>query len=238
MTRLFSLGTTAAALSLSGCAANPADNVPRAETSAPQAAPAAPQAAPSTDAPPAVVKSAAEPATAAGASSGALAISPETSKVEFVGSKVTGSHSGGFKAFSGTAELAPDRASLAALNVEIDMNSTWADDPKLTGHLKAPDFFDVAKFPKATFVTTAIKPGGDKGATDTTHTVTGNLTLHGVTKSISFPARIAMTDGGLTLASEFSLNRKDFGITYAGMADNAIRNEVVIKLDVKAPGKA
>jgi len=238
MIRLFSYGAMAAALSLSGCAANPADNVPKAETSAAQPVPEAQQAAPSKDAPPAVVKSAAEPATPAGAPSGSLTISPETSKVEFIGSKVTGSHKGGFKAFSGTAELTPDGASLAALNVEIDMNSTWADDPKLTGHLKAPDFFDVAKFPKATFVTTEIKPGGDKGATDTTHTVTGNLTLHGVTKSISFPAKVTMADGGLTLASDFSLNRKDFGITYAGMADNAIRNEVVIKIDVKAPKKA
>lgn len=227
MTRFFASGTMAAALGLSGCAENPADNVPKAETAAPQAAPAA-------DAPPAVVKSEAGAAAAAGASTDTLTISPETSKVEFVGSKVTGSHNGGFKTFSGTAELTPDHASVASIHVDIDMNSTWADDPKLTGHLKAPDFFDVAKFPKSTFETTAIKPGGDKGAT---HTVTGNLTLHGVTKSISFPAQITVADGGLTLASDFSLNRKDFGITYSGMADNAIRNEVVIKLDVKAPKK-
>ena len=115
------------------------------------------------------------------------------------------------------------------------MDSTWADDEKLTGHLKAPDFFDVAKFPKSTFQTTEIKAGGDKGAT---HTITGNLMLHGVTKSITFPATVVVKDGGMTLSSEFVIKRKDFAISYAGMSNDLIRDEVVIRLDVKAPKKA
>ena len=66
------------------------------------------------------------------------------------------------------------------------------DTPDLTKHLKTADFFDVAKYPEATFVSTAIKPGGEKGAS---HTVTDNLTLHGATKSITFPATIAADSG-------------------------------------------
>ena len=79
-----------------------------------------------------------------------------------------------------------------------------------------------------------IKPGSEKGAT---HTVTGNLTLHGVTKSISFPAKVTVNESGLELTSEFALNRKDFGINYPGKANDLIRDEVVIKLAVKAPKK-
>ena len=93
---------------------------------------------------------------------------------------------------------------------------------------------NAAKFPKASFVTTEIKPGGEKGAT---HTVTGNLTLHGVSKSIQFPAKIADSPEAATLDSEFFLNRKDFQINYPGMANDLIRDEVVIKLAIRAERK-
>ena len=117
------------------------------------------------------------------------------------------------------------------MTITIDMNSVTADDPKLTEHLKTADFFDVAKYPQATFESTEIKAGGDKGAT---HTVTGNLQMHGVTKSITFPATIVVSPGVVTLDSTFSINRKDFGISYAGAADNLIRDEVVLTLKVRA----
>jgi polyisoprenoid-binding protein YceI len=97
--------------------------------------------------------------------------------------------------------------------------------------LKTADFFDVAKYPEANFVSTTIKPGGENGAT---HTVTGNLTLHGVTKAITFPATINVTPDVATVDSSFSINRKDFGINYAGAADNLIRDDVVLTLHVRA----
>ena len=119
------------------------------------------------------------------------------------------------------------------------MGSTWTDNDRLTGHLKRPDFFDVAKFPKSTFETTGITKGStDAKAKDATHTVTGNLTLHGVTKSIQFPARIGVTADAATLDSEFFLNRKDFQINYPGMANDLIRDEVVINLAIRAPRKS
>ena len=64
--------------------------------------------------------------------------------------------------------------------------------------------------------------------------MTGNLTLHGVTKSISFNPEVSITDSEVTLKAEFDIMRFDFGIVYKGQADNLIRDEVVIKLDVKA----
>ncbi len=97
--------------------------------------------------------------------------------------------------------------------------------------MKTPDFFDVAKFPDAKFESTAIKAGGEKGAT---HTVTGNLTMHGVTKSITFPATISVTPDTATVDATFAINRKDFGINYAGAADNLIRDDVVMKLAIRA----
>ena len=158
------------------------------------------------------------------------AINAQNSKIEFVGSKVTGSHHGSFGSFTGQVDYTGDPLK-SRVNIAIDMSTLSADDPKLTEHLKTPDFFDVAKFPKAEFVSTEIKAGGEKGAT---HTVTGNLTMHGVTKSISFPATIAVSPDAAIVDSTFSINRKDFGINYAGAADNLIRDEVVLTLKIHA----
>ena len=143
-----------------------------------------------------------------------LKFGPETSKIEFTGSKVTGSHNGGFKSFEGTWDLVAAKPEDSRLQAEIAMDSTFTDTDKLTGHLKSPDFFDVAKYPKSTFESTGIQAGStDAKAKNATHTVTGNLTLHGVTKSIQFPAKIAVAPEAATLDSEFFINRKDFGIS-------------------------
>ena len=157
-------------------------------------------------------------------------ITPQNSKIEFVGSKVTGSEHGSFEKFSGEIDYTGNPET-SRVSVTIETDSINADKPDLTKHLKTADFFDVPKYPKATFVSTAIKPGGDKGAS---HTITGNLTLHGVTKSITFPATIAATADAINVDSTFSINRKDFGINYAGAADNLIRDEVVLTLRIRA----
>lgn len=154
----------------------------------------------------------------------------DESKLEFVGSKVTGKHDGGFKTFSATAVVPPDgKLEGGSVKVEIDAASVFTDTEKLTGHLKSGDFFEVEKFPKATFESTKIVKGGADGAT---HTVTGNLTLHGETKSISFPANVSQSGDGLTVKSEFVINRKDFGIVYKGKPDDLIKDDVLIKLDL------
>ncbi|MGH9871466.1 MAG: YceI family protein [Pyrinomonadaceae bacterium] len=163
-----------------------------------------------------------------------LAISPENSKVEFVASKVTRSHNGSFKQFSGQIDLAPNNIQDSRVTIDIETGSVVADESDLTAHLKTPDFFNVAKFPKATFVSTKIEPaaaGGDN------YNVTGNFDLHGVKKSISFPATIKVTPDNVSVAAEFSINRKDFGIVYAGKADDLIRDGVVIKLNLNVPRK-
>jgi polyisoprenoid-binding protein YceI len=157
-------------------------------------------------------------------------ITPQNSKVEFIGSKVTGKHNGSFGDFSGQVDYAGSPEN-SRVTITIKTESITTDTPDLTKHLKTADFFDVAKFPEATFVSTAIKAGGDKGAT---HTVTGNLTMHGVTRAITFPATINVTPDAATVESSFSINRKDFGINYAGAADNLIRDDVVLALHVRA----
>jgi polyisoprenoid-binding protein YceI len=159
---------------------------------------------------------------------GSLAITPSNSKIEFVGAKVTASHPGGFTDFGGKVELG-EPLEKSQIEVTIQTASLYADKEKLTKHLKSPDFFDVAKFPTATFRSADIKKDGDK------HTMSGDFTLHGVTKRISFPVTLNATDADVTASAEFSINRQDYGINYPGMRDDLIRDLVVIKLSLKLP---
>lgn len=180
--------------------------------------------------------SAQAPATSAPAAKGeALLINPGNSKVEFTGSKVTGKHDGGFKQFSGAIDLVNNKAEESSVYVDIDATSVFTDADKLTEHLKSGDFFEVEKFPKASFRSTKIEADTTKGSGN--YLVTGDLTLHGVTKSISFPAEIKISAEAVSVSSEFAINRKDFGIVYAGKADDLIRDDVVIRLDLKTPRK-
>jgi polyisoprenoid-binding protein YceI len=161
------------------------------------------------------------------------AIDAKSSKVEFVGSKVTGSHEGKFTTFSGKIELVDGKPEASNVAIDIDLASVETDEAKLTGHLKSGDFFEVEKFPKGSFVSTKIEPkAGPNGAT---HELTGNLDLHGVKKSVTFPAKIEVGSDAVHASATFSIDRTQWGILYKGMADNLIKNDVVIKFDVRAP---
>jgi polyisoprenoid-binding protein YceI len=205
--KIFNLSLLATLSLLVGCS-DPANKVEKAATSEPKKTDAAPASA------------AKEYSIRSG------------SKVNFVGSKVTGSHNGGFTNVTGQLQVASGKI-VGTPQVKIGMKSLWADNNRLEGHLKTKDFFDVANLPVSTFNITSIEPQAAQ------HKVTGNLELHGVTKSISFPADIKVADDMVTVKAEFAINRKDFNINYPGMPNDLIRDNVVIKLDLQAtPGPA
>jgi polyisoprenoid-binding protein YceI len=210
---------------LAGCE-DPTKDMPKATVSS-----AAPAKAP---APPMGTTTAAAPMPAAAAGMETLALDSTSTTVGFVGSKVTGKHEGKFTTVSGSIALAGGKAEGGKIRVEIDLASVKTDQEKLDGHLKTKDFFDVEKFPKAIFTSSEIKAGGEKGATDT---ITGELDLHGVKKTITFPATITVTPDGATGTAEFSINRKDFGLVYPGKPDDLIRDDVGLKLALKATRK-
>src|SRR5437870_13418612 len=117
-----------------------------------------------------VTNAAPESNTAKPADAEKLVISPQNSRVEFVAAKVTRSHNGSFKQFAGTIDLVPNSIESSRVTIDIETKSVVTDEDDLTNHLKTPDFFDAAKFPKATFVSTKIEPGTKAS---TTHDVTG-----------------------------------------------------------------
>jgi len=181
---------------------------------------------------PAVNNQTAAPAPAKGET---LAVTPENSKVLFTGSKVTGKHEGGFNKFAGTVDLVNQKPEESSVKIDIEASSVFTDTDALTKHLQTGDFFEIEKFPKASFASTKIVADAAKGVNN--YTVIGDLELRGVKNSVTFPAPITVTPADVAVNSEFSINRKDFGILYAGKADDLIRDDVVIKLDLKAPRK-
>ena len=175
------------------------------------------------------VSEAVETAPAAANAEGVKYAFTSASEIHFVGSKVTGSHSGGFKNFTGTFTVANGALVGTGQKIVIDMKSIWSDDEKLTGHLKSGDFFNMEKFRESTFELTGIKP-----VSEGNYEVSGNLTLIGNSKNITFPATVSVVDGTAKIHAKFDINRKDFGVVYAGKADDLIRDEVVIELKLEA----
>ena len=192
-------------LLLAGCQ-NPADGKVEAQVSDPQ--PAQPRAAASAE--------------------GATFVITDASTIGFTGSKITGSHEGGFNVFEGSITLGEGGPTTSSVDIMIDMTSLWADDERLTGHLKSPDFFGVETYPTARFASSGIS-GSDAG-----FEMTGELELHGVTKQITFPATIEIGEGQITARAEFVIKRFDFKIEYPGKQDDLIRDEVVVRLDLVA----
>lgn len=163
-----------------------------------------------------------------------LTIDAERSSVGFTGSKLSDSHDGSFEEFSGTIEFDAENVESSAVNVTIQMASVQTEPERLLNHLKSDDFFGVETHPTATFRSTRVAPAPE-GTEDATHLITGQLALHGQTRTITFPANVQVTDGEVSARAEFSIDRQQFGITYPGMPDDLINDQVVIRFDVHAP---
>ena len=156
-----------------------------------------------------------------------LALDASTSKVEFVGAKVSGDHRGEFGEPSGSIQL-DEAGKVVGMQVQVDTTALEIAPEKLQQHLSGPDFFDVEKYPTASFKLVSLD-GPNRGEFE----VKGDLELRGITKRISFPAKGTLSKSEVTTSASFKINRKDFGITYAGMADDLIKDEVLLELDLE-----
>jgi len=153
-----------------------------------------------------------------------LKLTGENTTVKFIGSKKDGKHEGSFKKIAGTITSDGDAAK-TQVQVAIDIDSITSDTPKLTAHLKSPDFFDAKRFAEAKFVSKGIKAEGYG------HLVNGELTMHGVTHPISFPAKVIEANGGKTISCEFDLNRQEWGISYGkGKVDDLVKMTIEVKV--------
>jgi polyisoprenoid-binding protein YceI len=167
------------------------------------------------------------------------------SKIKWTGKKVTGQHNGYIKISNG--EILVDNNKITGGRIEIDMKSIVNEDQKdeesnkkLVGHLSSPDFFDVAKFPTAKIEITKVDALNDDTKPNANFSVTGNLTIKDITKSITFPAEIKIENGILTVKSDFDIDRTDWNIKYGSgkffenLGDKVINDKFNLNLSIIA----
>jgi polyisoprenoid-binding protein YceI len=158
-------------------------------------------------------------------------------KIRHLVSKVQGR----FDDFAGTITV--DREDMTKSSVELTIKSTSidTDNESRDNHLRSADFFEVEKFPEITFKSTKIEKHGD----DTYH-VTGDFSMHGVTKSITIPVELLgfgpNPSGGQSVGFEadFEINRKDYGIIWNKALDAGgfiLGEDVEVTITIEATAK-
>ena len=174
------------------------------------------------------------------ASAETLALDPNHSHVGFSIRHFFTQVKGEFKTVSGTIDVDPKNLDAAKVNVAIDPASINTNNDKRDNHLRSADFFDVTKFPAMTFVATSVKITDPKAYTGT---LTGDLTMHGVTKPVTLTVdnfTAPVKDGyGRTIrgvSATGKINRKDYGLTWNKALEAggvAVGEDVELQLDVE-----
>ncbi len=161
------------------------------------------------------------------------------SKIAWKGSKLAYSHNGTIDITAGSVSV-DGAGNLVGGEFTIDM-STIKDldiedaekNAKLVGHLSSADFFEVEAHPTATFTITNVDAG--------TGMVSGNLNLKGKTHQITFPAKVNVSDSGVTANALFSIDRTKWGVNFNSgnifkdlVADNVIADDMALNLSLVA----
>ena len=175
------------------------------------------------------------PAQTTDLSAGTWAIDPVHSSISFsvrhlVVSKVRGT----FGTFSGAVTVAADGT--PSVSAEIDVASVHSGNEQRDAHLRAADFFDVEKYPTATFVSASVTPDGDD------YRLEGDFTLKGVTRpivatgTISGPTEDFMGNTRLGLSLTTTIDRSAYGVSWNAplpKGGNALSNEVELAVELE-----
>jgi len=181
--------------------------------------------------------------------SGTYVIDPASSQVNWKGFKPTGTHNGIVPISSGTITVAD--GNITGGTIEIDMNGITVLDQqgdskmKLEAHLKGKDpgkeedFFNVDKYPKATYVVNSASVLNNDP--DGTHMINGTLTIKDISKPVNFKARVNMGDGKLSATTpEFPVDRTEYDIKFKSqkffnnLRDDFINDEFKLQITVNA----
>ena len=145
---------------------------------------------------------------------------------------------GRFTDFEGTIQADQENPARSSVTVTIQAASIDTSQPDRDVHLRSADFFKVEEFPTLTFQSTSVSPAGPD-----TYTVVGDLTIHGVTRSIAVPITFLGTGADpwghqrAGFEAEFTVNRKDFGLTWNAALETGgflVGDEVRISLSFEA----
>ncbi len=200
-----------------------------------------------------------------------LAVNTDKSIVTWIGSKPAGKHNGTINISEGKIGVNGDQIVSGNFTIDIksleDLDMAGSDGAaKLKGHLMSDDFFAAEQFPQATFELTGIDLFNTAGleadseefvtentpaklseilVENPTHFISGNLTMRGTTKNITFPAHVEISNGVVKAKANFNINRTDWGLMYGDEAsavdkakDKFIYNTVNVGFEIEAATEA
>lgn len=167
-------------------------------------------------------------------------IDQQKSKVTWLAKKVTGEHSGEIELSEGSlqvdqTQLIGGRFTLNTRSISVTDIKDQETNKKLVGHLKNDDFFAVEKFPEAKFVITSVKKKSDD-----LYDVQGDLTIKGISKSISFPATAKIVGQQLSAKAKIKVDRTKYDIKFRStnffenLGDKAIYDDFDLTIDLVA----
>ena len=185
--------------------------------------------------------------TAADSVGVAMNVDTASSTIGFTGWGVGKNHPGKFKLNSGTLTVKDGKVASGSFSININTMSMDQQDEmfqtNLRGHLLSADFFDAANHPEAKFEITgseAYTPtAGDTSVVAGANTkISGNLTIKGITKNVTFPAKVDVTETGVNAVANFDIDRTLWEMNYNGDKESAkdkfIAHEVNIRLNIAA----
>ncbi len=148
---------------------------------------------------------------------------------------------GRFKDFNGEIRYDAQHPADSSVQFAVQAASIYTDNEQRDNHLKSPDFFDAAKFPTLTFASSKVTPKGSNS-----FDVTGNLTIKGVTKTVTVPATylgVVKTPQGEVAGfkSSFTINRMDYGVSWNRAVEGGgsmLSDEVTININIEAHRQA
>lgn len=151
----------------------------------------------------------------------------------------SGKTRGKFTDFTGVVIADPKNLAKSSVSFTVQAKSIDTANTARDNHLRGGDFFDVEKFPTLSFTSTKIEKAGAG------YKATGKLTIHGVTKVISFPFTVSNPVKGMQketragVEARFTINRKDFGLTWNALVEGTqvVGEQVEISLDLEGVKK-
>jgi polyisoprenoid-binding protein YceI len=172
-------------------------------------------------------------------------LQPQLSTLGWEGKAVTHGHNGTMQFTDGNLQVNGNQ--VVGGTVTVNMKTMKATDitdadnqAKFVGHMSSDDFFGAEKFPTSTFKITSVKPIAGAAANADNATITGDMTIKGVTQAISFPAKVGVKNGVAAATGKVTIDRTKFGLKYGSktffdsIGDKAINDEFTLTFNVVA----
>jgi polyisoprenoid-binding protein YceI len=190
-------------------------------------------------------KAVSKKAAAATAAVASYKLQPQLSTLGWDGKAVTHGHNGTIQFSSGDLQVRNNM--VVGGTAVVDMKTIKATDitdaenhAKFVGHMSSGDFFDAPAFPTSTFKITSVTPIAGAAADADNATITGDMTIKGVTQRVSFPAKVGVKNGVAAATGKVIIDRTKFGLKYGSksffdsIGDKAINDEFTLAFNVIA----